>query len=306
MSLPSQCPLCSANGEFQNVASGHVYGSQDNHAVFHCNKCSVNYLFPSLNSEEEREFYNKEFEAFMSVRSADDAGWEQPQKHLAANQEQFQRRWRYLKDILPAQGRVLEIGCSSGFMLYPMQKQGWQCVGVEPSGAFGAYVRHNGITCFDSTEELVAQGTLKDGFDIIMHFFVLEHIRNARDFIAEQLGMLKPGGVLVFEVPNADDALVSLYQIPEYDRFIWVVSHNWYFSRASLEYLLGSFDCNAEVRLDQRYDLSNHLVWARDGKPGGAKRFTEHFGPELEKAYKDALIRSGHCDTLIGIIKKPK
>jgi hypothetical protein len=54
--------------------------------------------------------------------------------------------------------------------------------------------------------------------------------------------------------------------------------------------------------LDQRYDLSNHMVWARDGRPGGMGRFTPQLGPELEEAYKQALVRARKCDTLVGII----
>jgi hypothetical protein len=45
------------------------------------------------------------------------------------------------------------------------------------------------------------------------------------------------------------------------------------------------------------------MVWARDGKPGGMGRFTDRLGLELEESYKQALIRIGTCDTLIGIIR---
>ena len=44
------------------------------------------------------------------------------------------------------------------------------------------------------------------------------------------------------------------------------------------------------------------MVWARDGRPGGMARFTPLLGQELEDGYRQALIRSGKCDTLIGII----
>ncbi|MBK6632555.1 MAG: NAD-dependent epimerase/dehydratase family protein [Betaproteobacteria bacterium] len=42
------------------------------------------------------------------------------------------------------------------------------------------------------------------------------------------------------------------------------------------------------MRRDQRYDLSNHMVWARDGKPGGMGRFTPQLGAEVEDAYRQA------------------
>ena len=71
-----------------------------------------------------------------------------------------------------------------------------------------------------------------------------------------------------------------------------------------MHYLLNQLGQSYEILRDQRYDLSNHMVWARDGKPGGMGRFTETLGSELEESYKQALIRIGKCDTLVGIISK--
>ena len=46
------------------------------------------------------------------------------------------------------------------------------------------------------------------------------------------------------------------------------------------------------------------MIWARDGKPGGMEFFTDKLSIELENGYKQALINTGKCDTLIGIISK--
>jgi hypothetical protein len=115
--------------------------------------------------------------------------------------------------------------------------------------------------------------------------------------------LLRPGGRIVFEVPNANDALTKLYAIPAYERFIWVVSHRWYFTEKSLAATVTKAGGRGEIRLDQRYDLSNHIVWARDGKPGGMGRFTNVLGQDVEDVYRRALIRSGLGDTLIGIMQ---
>jgi hypothetical protein len=82
------------------------------------------------------------------------------------------------------------------------------------------------------------------------------------------------------------------------------VAHPWYFTEASLSYLLDSIGHRYELLLDQRYDLSNHIVWARDGKPGGMARFTEALGRDLEESYKQGLIRAHKCDTLIGVVQQ--
>ena len=86
---------------------------------------------------------------------------------------------------------------------------------------------------------------------------------------------------MIFEVPNAADPLYSIYDIPAFERFYWSVAHAWYFSRASLEHLLTSLGVTFEIMGDQRYDLSNHMVWARDGRPGGMGRFSHLLGQEI-------------------------
>ena len=306
MSLPTRCALCAAASDRLSVVTPHVYGDRGGRAFFRCGACDAIFLHPGLSPEEERKFYAAEFEGFMRGRAGDAGGWTQPERHIAANQATVSRRMRYLKEVLPSRGRVLEVGCSSGFMLYPLMEAGHDCVGIEPSGVFRDYLQARGVDCHDSHEALLAAATADGGFDAIMHFFVLEHVADPEAFLRAQLEMLRPGGVLVCEVPNAADALVTVYDIPAFERFYWSVAHHWYFTEGSLGHLLGRLDCAWELRRDQRYDLSNHMVWARDGKPGGMGRYTPQLGGEIEDAYRQALIRSGHCDTLVAVIRKGK
>jgi SAM-dependent methyltransferase len=304
MALPLKCPLCNKSHEDQNVVTSHVYGGQPGQAFYRCSYCEVCYLFPGLTPEEEKKFYIAEFSNFMNGRAGETGGWNDPVKHVEANAWMMSRRMKYLANRLPKSGRVLEIGCSSAFMLYPLVERGLECVGVEPSGAFGEYVRSRGIDCYDSTEDLIATGRYSDQFDLILHSFVLEHISAPQAFLQQQLDLLKPGGQLIFEIPNSADPLLTIYDLPAFERFYWIVAHTWYFSKPSLEYLLNTLGHPFEILLDQRYDLSNHLVWARDGRPGGMGRFAEKFGQEIEDQYRQALVDSGHADTLVGLITK--
>lgn len=266
--------------------------------VYRCGHCDVRFIHPPLSAEEEARLYAAEFEKFMTDRSAAGAGWEKPEAHIRANEGEAARRMGHLSSVIRPGMKVLEVGCSSGFMLYRLAEAGCDCTGVEPSGIFSDYVRSRGIPVYSSLDDLPADAR----FDLIIHYYVLEHIGRPQDFLKAQIARLAPGGKLVFEVPNANDALTTLYDIPAYERFIWVKSHRWYFSERSLAHLMKGLGRGSEVRLDQRYDLSNHLVWARDGRPGGMGRFAAVFGPDLDAQYRKTLVESGHCDTLIGAI----
>lgn len=304
MALPLNCPLCKKGNEDQFVVSKHVYGSPEykKSSFFKCKNCEVIYQYPGLTEEEENKFYASEFESFMSGRSGESGGWKKIEKHIKANKDNMQRRMKYLKPYLNKNLNVLEVGCSSGFMLYPLLKNGHTCTGIEPSGVFRKNLIESGINVFDSYDNLIKQ-LPKARFDLIIHFFVLEHIRDPLSFLSQQINLLNKGGKLIFEIPNYADPLYSIYDIPKFERFYWSVAHPWYFNEYSLKFLLDKLNINYEIIRDQRYDLSNHIVWARDGKPGGMKKFTSKFGENMEVFYKNELIKSGYCDTLVGVIK---
>jgi SAM-dependent methyltransferase len=304
MALPNNCPLCSSSRIFQSVVTTHVYGDKTGkRAFFHCEKCDVRYQFPGLTEDEETQFYVAEFELFMADRTGEKGGWNNAKDHIYANENSRLRRMKYLNSHLIGNSDILEIGCSSGFMLWPLKKLGHQCFGVEPSGLFSDFVSSQGIDVYHSVEEL-ENSEVDIQFDLILHFFVLEHISTPLSFLQKQLTLLKPGGKIIFEVPNAADPLYSVYNISAFEQFYWSVAHPWYFSEESLLYLLKELGCSYEILLDQRYDLSNHMVWARDGKPGGMNSFTDKLGTEVEDNYKKSLIKKGNSDTLIAIIKK--
>jgi 2-polyprenyl-3-methyl-5-hydroxy-6-metoxy-1,4-benzoquinol methylase len=304
MSLPQKCPLCQAVQDLQSVVTAHVYGGDNReHSFFYCSACDVRYLYPGLTSEEAEHFYATEFKDFMAERSGESGGWGNAIDHIRANESTRLRRMRYLDPNLTAPVKLLEVGCSSGFMLFPLIEAGYQCIGIEPSGVFNSFLKSRNVPVYFSLEQLVEINS-DVGFDIIIHFFVLEHIVQPRAFLEAQMALLKPGGKIIFEIPNSADPLYSVYDVPEFERFYWSMAHPWYFSELSLDYLLKQLDCSYKILRDQRYDLSNHMSWARDGRPGGMGRFTQVLGDKLEEDYKKALIDAGKCDTLVAIITK--
>ena len=304
MAIPLNCPLCNSLDKSQQVVTTHVFGDKEhNRAFFKCNSCDVYYQFPQLTPEQEARFYAAEFESFMTSRSGEVGGWQGAESHINANESTKLRRLKYLDQHIPEKAAILEVGCSSGFMLLSYQAKGHSCIGIEPSGFFSSYVRDRGIEVFSSIEELI-QSSPNEKFDIITHFFVLEHIAEPVEFLKKQLSLLNKGGKIIFEIPNVADALYTVYDIPAFERFYWSIAHPWYFSEKSLRFLLDKLNQPYEIIFDQRYDLSNHMTWARDGKPGGMGKYTSKLGIELEEAYKQSLIKTGYCDTLVGVITK--
>jgi hypothetical protein len=115
--------------------------------------------------------------------------------------------------------------------------------------------------------------------------------------------LLKSESKMVFEVPCATDPLVELYHVPAFDKFYWSVAHHWYFNRESLTVVLKKVDSKFALYPEQRYDLSNHIRWMQQGKPGGLGHYHRIFGDELDRLYKQKLKEHWLCDTIIALVE---
>jgi 2-polyprenyl-3-methyl-5-hydroxy-6-metoxy-1,4-benzoquinol methylase len=287
-----KCRICGLSGESQTIRANHVFGGKDEHNFWQCSECNAIYLFPPLTVSEEKYFYKKEFEKYMSTRVGDHRDWSNAEQHLKTNQDQVDRRWKFLEKHIFRDMNVLEIGCSSGFMLDKFKSNDCNIVGVEPSGEFLEFIKKNGHIAFETIDEV------KEKFDLICHFFVFEHIANPFEFLEKQLTMLNEGGMIVAEIPSATDPLTSVYDIDAFEQFYWSIAHHYYYTPQSLKYVLDKMDLNYELIPEQRYDLSNHITWMTDGKPGGQFRFDNIFSNRLIQKYKQDLKDKWLCDTI--------
>lgn len=99
-------------------------------------------------------------------------------------------------------GRLLDIGCASGvFLNHFRQKTDWEVTGLEINAGAAEYARkHYGLN--------VKTGTLEDRFfpadyfDAVTLWDVLEHLHDPVASLKEIHRILKPGGIVVFRVPN--------------------------------------------------------------------------------------------------------
>lgn len=97
--------------------------------------------------------------------------------------------------------RFLDIGCSLGYAVEAGVKLGWDAHGVDLSSQAVEICRDRGLNC-----QWVAGETLPypDGyFDLVTAWHVIEHVPDVATTLREWSRVLKPGGVLVMETPDA-------------------------------------------------------------------------------------------------------
>ena len=96
----------------------------------------------------------------------------------------------------PAGGRIVEVGANDGAFTEILRSQGFEAFGFDPVEADEASAVAKGFAG--------AQGAAApDGdADAVVAYYVLEHVTDPRTWLAELHGYLKPGGVLIVEVPH--------------------------------------------------------------------------------------------------------
>ncbi len=100
--------------------------------------------------------------------------------------------------------RVLDFGCGDGNFLKAASLLGFEGFGVDFSESRRARSRQFGnLTLYSNLEDLQQDFLVaEDHFDAVTLFQVLEHLAEPLKILQQLSAILRPGGVLIVEVPN--------------------------------------------------------------------------------------------------------
>lgn len=164
-------------------------------------------------------------------------------------------------------GKLLDFGCGWGFFLQYAREQGWDCCGLEPRSRLALFTQTRlGISV---TPGVLREDSFPPGhFDGITAFQVFEHLLDPAAALAQLHAILKPGGVLLIEVPNI--ATWSVHLLRSRHRH-FSSQHINFFSPDTLKNLLQSNGyAHLETYFPTRYLTVYHLAayWFRRLLPG--------------------------------------
>jgi O-antigen biosynthesis protein len=98
-------------------------------------------------------------------------------------------------------GRVLDIGCADGFLLNSLSSA-YEKYGIEVNEDAAKFSESKGIKILgDDILDISLTNQYTNYFDVITAIAVFEHITDFKGAIKASLEMLKPNGILLFEVP---------------------------------------------------------------------------------------------------------
>ena len=188
-------------------------------------------------------------------------------------------------------GLLVDVGCGNGDKLRLAAQLGWQAQGIELDASAVRAAQAQGLDVKHGGYELLAN---YDGqADCVVCSHVLEHVHQPMHMLQLLLASLKPGGVLLLSVPNANSFLLHHYRESwrglEAPRHLAIPDGSWL-----AEYLHSQdFDCTQVPS----YPLETAVESERMRRRGasllpadlGAAKMALHGLPEPSLAHQDVL-----------------
>ncbi|MDC0336657.1 class I SAM-dependent methyltransferase [Alphaproteobacteria bacterium] len=213
----------------------------------------------------------------------------------------LQRRFKSSFDLL-VNKKLVEFGCGNGDFLRLAAPHCKKTLGIELQKNYVDALNVDGIECVADLSEVK-----DDSFDLCASFHVIEHLPDPIKTLKQLKTKIVSGGFLLVEVPNANDFLLSVVEDQNFKDFTLWSQHLLLHTKHSLKkfFDLAGFE-TVFVKGVQRYPLSNHMNWLRNGKPGGHMSALSIIdNSSLNAAYEASLANIDATDTLFALARKP-
>lgn len=190
-----QCNICGLNdtrpvGTRRGPDGGRALQTN----IVKCSHCGLMYPDPMpqpASNEVQENFYNPS-EYFPD--------------HSQERLEPFEKVVSKIEKIKPGKGRILDVGCGRGELLYMAGKRGWETVGTDISEAFVKYARNEfGVNALPG--DIMDMDLPLGSFDVVCLVSVIQCLRDPVGMLKRINTLLKKDGILFIETTN-EDALV--------------------------------------------------------------------------------------------------
>lgn len=182
--------------------------------------------------------------------------------------DHFQTLSAELRNKYPKKKALVEIGCNDGSFLHSCRENGFQIIGVDPATNVVSPLIKKGIPILNEyfTQKTAEKIIRKQGkADVIFSSNTLAHIEDMHEVFKGIKQVLKPTGVLVFEVHYLQKLLDELH----YDMIYH--EHQYYYSILTLKNFLQKHDM--EIFDVQQIPIhgGSIQVWVQHQKTGENK-----------------------------------
>lgn len=163
---------------------------------------------PTPSAEEIARFYAEEFysSGYQGFNNSALEVLTRDQEFHVAHWDDIRKQVEAIADHPMAGMSVLDVGCGWAQALLHFKSKGAECYGFDPADEAVEHGRKNGMNVVKAgMDQMDVFGGKR--FDVVTLMNVLEHVADPVGALAEiRAKVLKPGGVLVIEVPNEFNA----------------------------------------------------------------------------------------------------
>ncbi len=220
------CLFCSKR-DFKKVYPSSLPG------VVRCLSCGLIYANPRFKKEALKDFYSREY---FESHSSEAMGYDNYVSDKELVEKTFKRRLLEIeKKWMPRRGKLLDVGCATGFFLSIARQRGWKVDGIEISEYCCDYARREfGIELYCGFFK-DAKG-FEPNFDLVTMWDYVEHSFTPDQDIRKAYELLAPGGVLALATPDVGSVPARIFKqnwmgFKEHE-------HLYYFTKQNLTALL--------------------------------------------------------------------
>jgi 2-polyprenyl-3-methyl-5-hydroxy-6-metoxy-1,4-benzoquinol methylase len=221
----NECDLCGSQSARElYTASDRLRNSDMLFSISMCDGCGVLRTLPEMSERELSRYYPNDY---WGDRDPPSLEW------IKSSQRE---KTGFLRKCGLRGGRILDVGCGAGLFLRALDGQSWERFGIEngPNASALASRELGAGHIFNST--LLEARLVSGRFDAITFWSALEHLNHPRSNLLEAKRLIKPGGTIIVQVPNA-----ASYQAHLFGKDWFALDaprHRYHFSLAMLESLL--------------------------------------------------------------------
>jgi glycosyltransferase involved in cell wall biosynthesis/SAM-dependent methyltransferase len=200
--VPARCQLCGALVAPEQAARWVKDGTD----IVSCASCGLLFLRELPAASELEGIYGPDY-----FRAPEGGRWQRG--YLDNGEDEENRRLvarRRLALISPhrATGRLLDVGCASGFFLDEARAGGWSVEGVDVAPGMVAVARERfGLDAHAAEFQAVEPSTQ---FDCVTMWDYIEHSREPAADMRKAFASLRPGGILALSTGDAGAAFARL------------------------------------------------------------------------------------------------
>jgi SAM-dependent methyltransferase len=251
------CPACKK--EKSQIVWLGVSGDPE-WPVYFCRHCRLRFIKPKF--DDLKAYYRGEYRKTHSdSRGHTSKNGETPEEtaHDRFVMQQFAATGsaNAFKAVIPAGASVLEVGASAGGFLSHIQDD-YDVFATEWNSDDVAFLKKHEMQVDDRDLPDVFPGKK---FTAVVARQVLEHQTDPVGFLEQCKDKLIGGGWLFLEIPNVNNALVSVYALPEYLNWYYQTPHITYWEPEVVGSLLNALGFEAKIEPIQRFGLLQAAAW---------------------------------------------